>query len=218
MRRFLRLLGNLGIMILAFIAYALVQGLYVVPAKMKITPWHGLIIALITVLVIWGMFWVYKYQLSKENDWFFNAKPHWSGRRILIAFGAFFLIMIAQVCFIKLWGTHVTSDNQAALEAIQSKANPIFDLLIVIVAPICEEIIFRGMFFNTFFPNENKTAKIAGIISSGFIFALCHDPNLSKFIFLYWVMGSVLAWTYVTTKDLRYSILAHMLNNLMGVL
>lgn len=218
MRRFLRLLGNLGIMILSFVGYALIQTLYVVPDKMKITPWHGLLIALLTVFAIWAMFALYKYQLSKENDWFFNAKPHWNWRRIVIALGAFFLIMVAQVCFIKLWGTNVTSANQAELEAIQSKANPVFNLLIVIVAPICEEIIFRGMFFNTFFPDENKTAKIAGIILSGFVFAFCHDPSLSKFIFLYWVMGSILAWTYVTTKDLRYSILAHVLNNLMGVL
>lgn len=218
MRRFLRLLGNLGIMILAFVAYALVQQLYIVPAKIKITPWHGLIIALVTVIVIWAMFWAYKYELSKENDWFFNAKPHWSGRRVVIALGAFFLIMIAQVCFIRLWGSDSTSANQAALESIQSQANPVFKLLIVVVAPICEEIIFRGMFFNTFFPNENKTTTIVGIISSGFVFALCHDPHLTKFIWLYWVMGSILAWTYVTTKDLRYSMLAHMLNNLMGVL
>lgn len=218
MRRFLRLLGNLGVAILTFIGYAWIQGLYMLPAKTKINFEIGAVIAIVTVLGIFIMFTLYRWQLKSQNDWQFNEKPHWDAKRIFIAIGMFILLIIFQLSFIKLFGNNTTSANQASLEEIQSNAGPIFNLLIVIVAPICEEIIFRGMFFNIIFVEENFWNKLFGIIASGFLFAYVHDPHMSKFIILYWIMGSILAWTYLSTKDLRYSILAHMLNNLMGIL
>ncbi|MCT7790245.1 MAG: CPBP family glutamic-type intramembrane protease, partial [Lactobacillus crispatus] len=33
---------------------------------------------------------------------------------------------------------------------------------------------------------------------------------------VYWVLGMVLAWVYMSTKDLRYSILVHMCYNALG--
>lgn len=217
MKKFLKLLGNLGIMILSFLGYMYLQQFYVWPQKAKLTLNTSTLIALVTVVAIGLLIWAYKYQLRQENDWFFNAKPHWSWKRVLIAFGMFFLIIVLQIVFVNLFGG-ASSQNQEALNEVQSRSNAIFNILLVIVAPICEEIIFRGMFFNTFFPEENSWSQIIGIITSGFVFAWCHDPSFSKFIFVYWMMGSVLAWTYVWTKDLRYPILAHILNNLLSVL
>lgn len=217
MKRFLRLIGNVAIMILTFAGYMFLQQFYILPQKVKLNLGLEALITIVTILAIWLMFWAYKYQLRQENDWFFNAKPHWDWKRVLIAFGMFFLILIMQIIFVNLFGGAI-SQNQRALDSVQSHANALFNLLLVIVAPICEEIIFRGMFFNTFFPQESSWNQILGIITSGFVFAWCHDPNFSKFIFVYWILGSILAWTYVWTKDLRYSILAHMLNNLVGIL
>ena len=54
------------------------------------------------------------------------------------------------------------------------------------------------------------------MIVSGFLFAYMHDPLLSKFIFVYWGLGMVLAWVYMQTKDLRYSMLVHMCYNALG--
>lgn len=219
MKKFLRLIGNIGIIIIAFIGYSFIQLMYVIPNKTKLPLWNGIGIAVITVMAIWVMFALYKYQLKQENNWDFNEKPHWSAQRILIAIGMFFLMTILQILFIQMFAkTGVTSQNQQELDKISSLANPIYNVLLVIVAPICEEIIFRGMFFNTFFPVENHWTKFLGILASGFVFGFMHDPTFSKFIFLYWMMGSLLAWTYVLTKDLRYSIIAHMLNNLLPFL
>lgn len=219
MKKFLRLIGNIGIIIIAFIGYSFIQLMYVIPNKTKLPLWNGIGIAVITVMAIWVMFALYKYQLKQENNWDFNEKPHWSAQRIFIAIGMFFLMTILQILFIQMFAkTGVTSQNQQELDKISSLANPIYNVLLVIVAPICEEIIFRGMFFNTFFPVENHWTKVLGILASGFVFGFMHDPTFSKFIFLYWMMGSLLAWTYVLTKDLRYSIIAHMLNNLLPFL
>ncbi|QNQ81194.1 type II CAAX endopeptidase family protein [Lactobacillus sp. PV034] len=218
MRRFLRLIGNLGIMILSFIAYELAQIVYVVRQGRTISALRIALIIIVTAVLIWGLYAIYKYQLKVENEWKFNQKPHWDLRRVFIAFGAFVLIVVMQIIFISYIGGNSTSTNQKAIEEIQKSVNPIFNLMLVVLAPICEELIFRGMFFNTFFPVENIYTKWIGIITSGFVFAFGHDPAMDKFIFLYWMMGSILAWTYVKTKDIRYSVLAHMLNNLLSLL
>ncbi|MBP2058322.1 membrane protease YdiL (CAAX protease family) [Lactobacillus colini] len=217
MKRFLQVIGNVAIMILSFAGYMYLQQFYVLPQKERINFGIGATIVLVTVIIIGLISWAYKYQLRQENDWFFNSKPHWDWKRGLIAVGMFFLILVMQIIFINLFGG-ASSENQKALDQVQMHSNAIFNLLLVIVAPICEELIFRGMFFNTFFPEENSWSQLLGVITSGLVFAWCHDPFFSKYIFVYWMLGSILAWTYVWTKDLRYSILAHMLNNLMGLL
>lgn len=215
MKTFLRFLGNLATVIIAFVLYTLLQLGY---AQKKVNLLFAIILAVLTVAVIYWMYWIYKRELKQENDWFFNAKPHWDVKRIIIAVAAFFTLVIFQIAFVRLFGGNTISKNQEELDAIRKVASPMFNVLLVIVAPICEEFIFRALFFNTFFPVDNEFNKWVGIVVSGFVFAYGHDPMFSKFIYLYWVMGMILAWTYVMTKDIRYSILTHMLNNLLSIL
>ena len=215
MKTFLRFLGNLAVIIIAFVFYTVLQLGY---AQKKVNLLFAIILAVLTVAVIYWMYWIYKRELKQENDWFFNAKPHWDVKRIIIAVAAFFALVIFQVAYIRLIGGNTVSQNQAELDEVRKVASPMFNILLVVVAPICEEFIFRALFFNTFFPADNNLNKWVGIVASVFVFAYGHDPMFSKFIYLYWVMGMILAWTYVETKDIRYSILTHMLNNILSIL
>ena len=215
MKTFLRFLGNLATVIIAFVLYTLLQLGY---AQKKVNLLFAVILAVLTVAVIYWMYWIYKRELKQENDWFFNAKPHWDARRVIISVAAFFALVIFQVAYIKLVGGNTVSQNQAELDEVRKVASPMFNILLIVVGPICEEFIFRALFFNTFFPADNTLIKWVGFVASGFVFAYGHDPMFSKFIYLYWVMGMILAWTYVETKDIRYSILTHMLNNLLSIL
>ena len=215
MKTFLRFLGNIATVIIAFVLYTLLQLGY---AQKKVNLLFAVILAVLTVAVIYWMYWIYKRELKQENDWFFNAKPHWDARRVIISVAAFFALVIFQVAYIKLVGGNTVSQNQAELDEVRKVASPMFNILLIVVGPICEEFIFTALFFNTFFPADNTLNKWVGIVASGFVFAYGHDPMFSKFIYLYWVMGMILAWTYVETKDIRYSILTHMLNNLLSIL
>ena len=215
MKTFLRFLGNLATVIIAFVLSTLLQLGY---EQKKVNLLFAVILAVLTVAVIYWMYWIYKRELKQENDWFFNAKPHWDARRVIISVAAFFALVIFQVAYIKLVGGNTVSQNQAELDEVRKVASPMFNILLIVVGPICEEFIFRALFFNTFFPADNTLNKWVGIVASGFVFAYGHDPMFSKFIYLYWVMGMILAWTYVETKDIRYSILTHMLNNLLSIL
>ena len=173
MKTFLRFLGNLATVIIAFVLYTLLQLGY---AQKKVNLLFAIILAVLTVAVIYWMYWIYKRELKQENDWVFNAKPHWDVRRVIISVAAFFALVIFQVAYIKLVGGNAVSQNQAELDEVRKVASPMFNVLLIVVAPICEELIFRALFFNTFFPADNTLNKWVGIVASGFVFAYGHDP------------------------------------------
>lgn len=170
--------------------------------------------ALVTVIVLFLIFYLYKKQLKEANDWGFNREPHWDMRRIGIAILGFILMVLGAAVMLHIAGG--ISENQQGLDRIEQSTGDLFKIMVVFIAPFCEEVIFRGMFFNIFFTKETKTNKWLGILASGFVFGYMHDPMLSKYIFIYWVLGIVLAWIYTTTKDLRCSMLVHMCYNALG--
>ena len=83
----------------------------------------------------------------------------------------------------------------------------------VIMAPIVEELVFRGLLMTRVF-NSNS---IVGLIVSSFLFGLVHIPNSVGAWIIYGGMGVALATVYRTTKKLEYSIMAHMINNTLAV-
>lgn len=201
---------------LAFLLYGFVEAFYMRPTifgNNKIV--ETVVLALVTILVFAVIDWFYRHQLKSGNDWFFNSKPHFKARNLAIAFAGFFLIWVAQFAFARLLGG--TSNNQAELNKILAQTNT-FRIIVALIGPIFEELIFRGIFFNTFFTKENSRNKWLGIICSGLLFGLAHEPRLSKFLIIYWVMGAILAWVYLQTRDLRYSMTVHILNNVLSLL
>ncbi|MBA1394066.1 CPBP family intramembrane metalloprotease, partial [Lactobacillus sp. XV13L] len=216
MKKVFYFLGNIGALVLAFLMYGLVQGFYFYPLKVEqvlhlgAVPYTFLVVA-VTAFALFLLFVIYRKQLDKGNDWNFNARPHWSVRRLLIALLGFVLLVAASAAtqaLLKL-GSNATSTNEAALNDISRQAGVFFPPMVALVAPLFEETIFRGLLFNTFFAQKTTLSKWLGILVSGFVFGYVHDPDLTKFLFVYWALGCVLAWVYTTTKDLRYSVIAH---------
>src|SRR5699024_2432170 len=106
-----------------------------------------------------------------------------------------------------------------------------------IKAPVIEEIIFRGLLFlvvvvvsNLISNNANKRiVNIVFIITSVIIFGLFHCVSWNELFtnmvfttefekaFLYIVPGIIYSLLYVSTQRLYIPILAHMLNNILGL-
>lgn len=201
---------------LAFLLYGLVEAFYMRPTAIGQNKGvETVVLALLTVGVFALIDFFYRRQLKRGNDWFFNSKPHFKWRSVLIAFAGFFLIWVAQFAFARTLGG--VSNNQAELNRVLTQSSA-FKIIVALIGPIFEELIFRGIFFNTFFTKENSRNKWLGIICSGLLFGLAHEPHLSKFLIIYWLLGSILAWVYLQTRDLRYSMAAHILNNLLSLL
>lgn len=216
MKKILHYVGNIIEIIIAFYLYAILQLFYFYPKRIH-WPMKAPIFALITVFILAFIFWMYKQQLKYKNDWGFNEEPHWTGRRISIAIIGFFLITLLGGLMTVLVGHGQISSNQQSLDQISKQSGNMFKLMVAFIAPFCEEVIFRGMFFNTFFTEESRVNKWVGIVVSGFVFAYVHDPHMTRFLLVYWVLGCVLAWVYLRTKDLRYSMITHMMYNSLGL-
>ena len=84
---------------------------------------------------------------------------------------------------------------------------------IVIVAPIIEELIFRGVIMHGFMRNY---PKIIAILVSALLFALFHlNPWQFPATFL---LGMLLGWVMVITRNIFACIIGHAINNLMVLL
>lgn len=159
MRKFLHYAGNIAGMIIAFVLYAFLQGFYFFPKKIHM-PMKSVGIALITVIVLWLIFWLYKQQLKYVNNWGFNEEPHWKWKKVLVAFIGFILITIGAVITLNLVsGGKTVSTNQQELNRISLQSGMMFKIMVGFIAPFCEEVIFRGMFFNTFFTKATSFNK-----------------------------------------------------------
>lgn len=215
MRKLGHYLGNMAGAILAFALYMVLQVFYFLPQKIRLGNTRVFVTALVTVLILFVIAYLYCGQLKEKNLWGFNESPHWDFHRILIALIGFILIVMGSIIMLKLVGGGV-SNNQQDLNELAKHNEGLFRIMVTFIAPFCEELIFRGMFFNIFFTEPTKRNKWLGIVVSGLLFAYMHDPTFSKYILVYWVLGIILAWVYMQTKDIRYSMLVHMCYNGMG--
>lgn len=113
---------------------------------------------------------------------------------------------------VMMWEGVSNSTNQAAIE--NAHMNPFVLITItVIMAPIVEELVFRGLLMGRVFNPDS----IVGLILSGLLFGLVHTPNSMGVWIIYGGMGLVLATVYRVSKKLEYSIMAHMINNSIAV-
>lgn len=79
----------------------------------------------------------------------------------------------------------------------------------VLIAPVCEETIFRGLVLTIF---DGKLPKWLGILISALVFALIHLPSPIAFIYTL-TLGVVLGFVRYRTKSLVPCVLAHIIFN-----
>jgi membrane protease YdiL (CAAX protease family) len=84
-------------------------------------------------------------------------------------------------------------------------------VLTTLVAPLAEELVFRGLVFNSL---RHRLGLWAGAIISGLAFAAVHGSVLQ--LPAIWLMGVLLALVYSKTGSLWSSIVAHGVNNFLA--
>lgn len=219
MKKFLEIVANTGIILLAFGLYSLLQVLYLLPNDFGSTAYQikvaGIII--VTLLLVGAMWTIYKYQLKQDNPQGFNQKPHFKWRRLMITLLGIVVMMAMQYAYVIAFGNR-QPENQTELNTLMTRSTTLFKILVAFVAPVIEEIILRGMLVNTFFRMNTVFSKIAAVILGGLVFGLLHEPRFSPDLLIYWGMGMVLMTVYLLTKDLRYSMLVHIFNNSLSLI
>lgn len=157
----------------------------------------------------------YNGLLRLSNTWNLGQKKL-KGNDILIVLGGLVIILLLQLMGAALGGGH-TSNNQEALNKLMRTSGKQIYAMLCLLAPICEELIYRGFFFQVLQLKKGKFEKIVGVILSGLLFAFVHDPNFDVFFISYFLMGAVLAGLYAWTENLTVSMTTHALNNIIAV-
>lgn len=164
-----------------------------------------------TGLAIAGL--VFRFDLTKPN-----VKPKkikWK-RKIAIIILAVFLILILNIITVCLQQYFMQSvsipGNQKELIKSQKQLPITISLLAIFIGPIFEETIFRKELISF----KNKSWLIITYLISSSLFACSHlvgyNSNLFEFI-KYLIPGLSLGGVYLITRDIRCSILTHMLYN-----
>ncbi len=106
--------------------------------------------------------------------------------------------------------------NQQGLMLMLAQLPWLLALHVVLFAPLAEELLFRGVFFNAFPKGWHSRLRWLLPTASALLFALLHSlPNHPGFV-LYFLMGWLFGGLYLYTRRLRYPVAVHMLNNTLG--
>lgn len=219
-----RTIGRIGLLILFFFAYQLVSLLLInatdTAAKAPLVSGEFLLYTTIAgSLLLIGFMLLYRRQLHGENPRKFGFTTL-TFKRVALFIACFAAMLGVQLLWEQLIIHHVlpSPQNQTMIEQAVNKLplwNNFYD---VFAAPIFEEFIFRGFFFNYFFNHKTKRTAILGILVSGLIFGYLHTLDFSVSTLLYSSLGWILAGAYLYFKDLRYPIGLHVLNNFLSII
>lgn len=126
---------------------------------------------------------------------------------MLAAIGAYLLFSIV---YIAIFGAPHQKDIAEDFGAV-----PVQVLLIVVAAPVSEEVCFRGMLFGGL---RERLPRLAAALISGLIFGGLHATTGISAVPPLIIFGFVLALLYEKTGSIIPGILLHMLNNSVALL
>ena len=167
----------------------------------------GLLVGILSIAVlIVFIIGARKTKLATFDLSFFKAKDL---ARLVLSYLVIFATNLLGSALLRMMNETTTS-NQSTLNGLVQNSSLISTFfLIVLVAPICEEILCRGIIPQKIFRGKEKLGFIVGAI----VFALLHTPTNLPSVIIYGGMSTVLTWTAYKTERLEMSILLHMILN-----
>ncbi|MGT2949018.1 CPBP family intramembrane glutamic endopeptidase [Streptococcus devriesei] len=173
--------------------------------------WQTLTIIAMQILIIVGF-----YVLARRKGLIDSGVKHWLSWKtfavVSLGFIALFIVKLIGGIILTLEGK-TTTNNQATIDQLfENSSLLIMFLFIVVIAPLTEEIIFRGLIPKLF----SKRFEGFGFAVGALLFGLLHGPSDIGSFVLYVGMGIVLAIVCYRFKHLEYSIWIHGLNNALG--
>ena len=167
----------------------------------------GLLVALLSVAILAVfIFSARKTEIATFNLSFFKAKDL---ARLVLSYLVIFTSNLFGSALLRLMNESTTS-NQATINNLVQNSSLISSFfLLVLIAPICEEILCRGIIPKKIFRGKEKLGYLVGAV----VFALLHTPTNLPSLLIYGGMSTVLTWTAYRTERLEMSILLHMIVN-----
>ncbi|MGX7072936.1 CPBP family intramembrane glutamic endopeptidase [Falseniella ignava] len=167
----------------------------------------GLLVGLLSLVVL-SIFIIGSRRagIASFNLSFFKSKDL---ARLVLSYLVIFTSNIFGSALLRLLNESTTS-NQSTINSLVQESSLISSFfLLVLIAPICEEVLCRGIIPQKIFRGKEGLGYIVGAL----VFALMHLPTNLPSVWIYSAMSAVLTWTAYKTKRLEMSILLHMIVN-----
>ena len=167
----------------------------------------GLLVALLSVAILTVfIFSARKTEIAAFNLSFFKAKDL---ARLVLSYLVIFTSNLFGSALLRLMNESTTSNQTTINNLVQNSSLISSFFLLVLIAPICEEILCRGIIPKKIFRGKEKLGYLVGAV----VFALLHTPTNLPSLLIYGGMSTVLTWTAYKTERLEMSILLHMIVN-----
>ena len=167
----------------------------------------GLLVALLSVVILTVfIFSARKTEIASFNLSFFKAKDL---ARLVLSYLVIFTSNLFGSALLRLMNESTTSNQSTINNLVQNSSLISSFFLLVLIAPICEEILCRGIIPKKIFRGKEKLGYLVGAV----VFALLHTPTNLPSLRIYGGMSTVLTWTAYRTERLEMSILLHMIVN-----
>ena len=167
----------------------------------------GLLVALLSVAILTVfIFSARKTEIASFNLSFFKAKDL---ARLVLSYLVIFTSNLFGSALLRLMNESTTSNQSTINNLVQNSSLISSFFLLALLAPICEEILCRGIVPKKIFRGKENLGFVVGTI----VFALLHQPSNLPSLLIYGGMSIVLSWTAYKTQRLEMSILLHMIVN-----
>jgi membrane protease YdiL (CAAX protease family) len=176
------------------------------------------ILVLLFVLLCSRKIGIFREMLGQKRSLFAFAKSTFSNfvMAISLAYLSYFIWNVA-LNFLKKFEFNIDLEEQVPLKLLNDITNKFFLTLflfqIIVIAPIVEELVFRGYVYIVLKSKSNK--NVARIVTS-IIFSLLHF-NVAVSVPLF-VFSMCLTKAYEDSSDIREPIVMHSLFNTVGVI
>jgi membrane protease YdiL (CAAX protease family) len=135
---------------------------------------------------------------------------------VVVAAGAHVGIIVYSVVLIFLGAEAAVPEQEDLDQLFESRAIlPLTGVATVLMAPLAEEIFFRGFIFAGLL---RPFGPAGAMVASGLLFGAFHitGPETVGLVLPFGVIGMLFAWLYYRTGSLWPSIAAHLLFNLVS--
>jgi len=199
----------LGVFVIANLGYALVLGIS--GADTDDPPaWVDLVGALILQLTLIGAAVGVAGLFKPLHAWQFGLRP----TRFWSAIGWSALAMVGFFVFAILWAALVNDPEQSTAEDLGAGESQLAlvaaGVMFVIIAPVAEELFFRGFFYGSL---RTRLPVIWAALISGIVFGAIHAPTGASAVPALIVLGVVFCLVREKTGSLYPCIAMHAFNN-----
>lgn len=185
-------------------------------SKFKKTYWKTILVVIASALVIAFLIWI----LQKVQR--FTAKKLNAQAWLVIVIATSFIVIINKI-LLPFFQTTGNANVKAELGVLHNTP-VLFMIYALLVAPVIEELLFRGYLISVLFSNISHPnmlishANYLGMVCSAAIFGVLHISTAPVYFFSKFILGILLGIVYEKTKNIKASIIVHLLNNWLALI